>query len=444
MSDELDQPWDELSERAVLGAMLAGGSATDEALGSLDEHDFYLPAHQTLFAVLRDMRTAGQPVGAASAATRLSDLGRLEQVGGVDALAALVSAGAAPSGVSYFIGRVRDGALRRRVIQAGTRIVQLGRTPDANVSASDIAALAMDAAFALGDDGGPRDCCDIHDVSKDMLERLDAIQRGDVEQGVPTGFRRIDDVTGGLQPGQMIVVAARPAMGKSTLALDFARHAALHECVPTVMFSLEMSGEEISQRLFSAETDIPLAAFRHPDTLTPRRWDDINRMYGRLEGAPLWVDDSPDVRLADIRFKCKQLKQAHGLGLVVVDYLQLMSSGRSVENRQQEVSAFSRGFKMLAKELGVPVVVLSQLNRGPEMRGDKKPQLSDLRESGAIEQDADMVFLLHRPDAYDPEDRPGEADVILAKHRNGPTDTFPLAFLGATSRFADMADMAGL
>ena len=297
---------------------------------------------------------------------------------------------------------------------------------------------ALDEAFHIGEDDSSTDYKDIYTVSTDMLDHLDKIQKGEIAEGVHTGFRDIDDVTHGLQPGQMIVVAGRPAMGKSTLGMDFARNAAIHDDQCTVVFSLEMSHEEIAQRLFSAETNIPLNVFRDPSQMTDERWRTVNGFWQKLEDKPLYIDDSANLKVPDIRAKCRRLKETKDLKLVVVDYLQLMSSGRMTENRQQEVSDFSRQFKLLAKELQVPVVILSQLNRNVEMRADKVPQMSDLRESGSIEQDADVVFLVHRPDAYDKEDRPGEADIIMAKHRNGPTETFHLAFLGSNSKFKDM------
>ena len=229
-------------------------------------------------------------------------------------------------------------------------------------------------------------------------------------------------------------------MGKSTLGMDFARHAALHNNMPTVIFSLEMGGHELMQRMFAAETSIRLSAFQHPDRLDDGDWNSLDKLCRQVEKAPLWIDDSAIINMSTIRAKCRALnRKVNGLKLVVIDYLQLMTSGKTVENRQQEVSNFSRQCKMLAKELQCPVVVLSQLNRNAEQRADKRPELSDLRESGSIEQDADMVFLVHRPEYYDKEERPGEADVILAKHRNGPTDTFKLAFMGECSKFADMA-----
>ena len=266
-------------------------------------------------------------------------------------------------------------AILRNVIAAGTKIAQLGYTAEGS-QAEDVVNLAQAEVYEMSTGKVRQDYAPIGTVIADTLDQLDRLQSGEVSRGVPTGFRDIDDVTQGLQPGQMIVVAGRPAMGKSTLGVDFARSAALHHGLTTIIFSLEMSKNELAQRIISAESNIPLAAMRRADDITPERWAILND--------------------------------------------------------------FSRALKLLAKELEVPVVALSQLNRGPEMRQDKKPQLSDLRESGSIEQDADVVFLVHRPDAYDKEDRPGEADIIMAKHRNGPTDTFNLAFLGAYSKFKDM------
>jgi replicative DNA helicase len=237
----------------------------------------------------------------------------------------------------------------------------------------------------------------------------------------------------------MVVIAARPAIGKSTLALDLARAAAVKHRMPTVMFSLEMSRNEITMRLLSAEARVPLHAMR-TGQLGEEDWTRLARRMSEVVDAPLFIDDSPNMSMMEIRAKCRRLKQRHDLRMVIVDYLQLMSSPRRVENRQQEVSDMSRSLKLLAKEIDVPVVAISQLNRGPEQRNDKRPLLSDLRESGSIEQDSDVVILLHREDAYERESpRAGEADLIVAKHRNGPTTTVTVAFQGHYSRFIDMA-----
>ena len=257
--------------------------------------------------------------------------------------------------------------------------------------------------------------------------------------GVPTGFAELDELTNGLHGGQLIIVAARPALGKSTLALDFARAASIKYDMPSIFFSLEMGRSEIAMRLLSAEAAVPLQSMRK-GTLHTEDWTKIASTRGQINDAPLYIDDSPNMTLVEIRAKCRRLKQKVGLKMVIIDYLQLMTSGKKVESRQQEVSEFSRALKLLAKELQVPVIALSQLNRGPEQRSDKMPALSDLRESGSLEQDADMVILLHRDSAYEKEStRPGEADLIVAKHRNGPTKTITVAFQGHFSRFQDMA-----
>ena len=255
---------------------------------------------------------------------------------------------------------------------------------------------------------------------------------------MPTGFAELDELTNGLHAGQMIIVAARPAVGKSTLALDLARSAAVKNGLTTVYFSLEMGKTELVMRLLSAEAGVPLNHIRN-GRMSEDDWQQIVRKTGHVQEAPLFIDDSPNLTMMEIRSKARRLRQRNDLRLVIIDYLQLMSSGRKVESRQLEVSEFSRQIKLLAKELQIPVIALCQLNRGPEQRNDKKPMLSDLRESGSLEQDADVVILLHREDAYDRDSpRAGEADFIVAKHRNGPTATVTTAFQGHYSRFVDM------
>src|SRR6202020_1302361 len=280
----------------------------------------------------------------------------------------------------------------------------------------------------------------LEDLLQPTMDEIDAIaSSGGVSRGVPTGFTELDEVTNGLHPGQMIIVAARPGVGKSTLGLDFMRSCSIKHRLASVIFSLEMSKSEIVMRLLSAEAKIKLADMRS-GRMSDDDWTRLARRMSEISEAPLFIDDSPNLTMMEIRAKARRLKQRADLRLVVVDYLQLMSSGKRVESRQIEVSEFSRSLKLLAKELEVPVIAISQLNRGPEQRTDKKPQLSDLRESGSIEQDADVVILLHREDVYERESpRAGEADLIVAKHRNGPTTTVTVAFQGHYSRFVDMA-----
>ncbi len=270
-----------------------------------------------------------------------------------------------------------------------------------------------------------------------VLDEIEAISNREAGlYGVPTGFADLDDLTTGLHSGQMIIVAARPAMGKSTFALDLCRSASIANNLTSCFFSLEMTRSEITMRLLSAEAKIPLNHIRNGN-MQEGDWDKLARHMGKVSSAPMFIDDSPNMTMMEIRAKARRLKQRHDLKLMVIDYLQLMTSGKKVESRQLEVAEFSRALKLLAKELVVRVIAISQLNGGPEQRTDKRPQMSDLRESGSIEQDADMVILLHR-DRSDPS-REGEADVIVAKHRNGPTANITVAFQGHFSRFVDMA-----
>jgi replicative DNA helicase len=432
-------PHDDDAEMAVLGGMLMSKDAIGEVSQMIEVSDFYQPKHQTIYEAIVTLFSASEPVDAVLVANALLKDGDLEKVGGVDYLHSLVAAVPTAANATYYAQIVHQRAILRNVIAAGTKIAQLGYSAEGS-QAEDVVNLAQSEVYEMSVGKVRQDYEAIGPVVHDALDQLDALQNGTVEKGVPTGFQGIDDETQGLQPGQMIVVAGRPAMGKSTLGVDFARSAALHNNLTTVIFSLEMSKTELAQRIIAAETGVPLVALRRADndSLTAERWNTLNNFWTAMQNAPLFLDDSPNMSLMEIRAKCRRLKQTNDLKLVVIDYLQLMSSGKQEESRQQEVSGFSRALKLLAKELEVPVVALSQLNRGPEMRNDKKPQLSDLRESGSIEQDADVVFLVHRPDFYNEDDRPGEADIILAKHRNGKTGTFPLAFRGDVSRFQDM------
>jgi replicative DNA helicase len=293
--------------------------------------------------------------------------------------------------------------------------------------------------YAVTERRASEDYVHIESLLQATLDEIDKIsQTGGIGTGIPTGFQQLDEITNGLHPGQMVTVAGRPGSGKSTLALDLARSSAVKHGKPTCIFSLEMGKIEIMMRLFSAEAGVALNNMRSGH-MSDQDWTRLARRSSELAEAPLFIDDSPNLTMMEIRAKARRLKQRQDLQMVVIDYLQLMVSGKRVESRQQEVSEFSRAIKLLAKELEVPVICLSQLNRGPEQRTDKRPMLSDLRESGSIEQDSDVVLLVHRPDLYEPEtERAGEADIIIAKHRNGPTATVPVAFQGRYSRFADM------
>jgi replicative DNA helicase len=299
---------------------------------------------------------------------------------------------------------------------------------------------AQAEVYGVTDKRASDDYAPLSAIMESTLDEIEAINNRDGEMiGVPTGFADLDELTNGLHPGQMVIVAGRPAMGKSTLGLDFCRSASIHHNMSSVIFSLEMTRNEITMRLLSAEAKIPLNHMRNGN-MNDDDWTRLARKMGEVSSSPLFIDDSPNMTMMEIRAKARRLKQRHDLRLIVIDYMQLMTSGKKVESRQLEVSEFSRQIKLLAKELEIPVVALSQLNRGAEQRSDKRPMMSDLRESGSLEQDADMVVLLHREDVYEREStRPGEADLIVAKHRNGPTRDITVAFQGHYSRFVDMA-----
>jgi replicative DNA helicase len=391
-----------------------------------------------MFASILDLYGRGEPVDAVTVAAELTKAGELSRVGGAPYLHTLVSMVPTAANAGYYARIVREQAILRRLVEAGTRIVHMGYTGTGDVD--DMVDRAQAEVYDVTDRRSSEDYLPLSSIMGDALSEIEAISNRSGEMvGVPTGFADLDSLTNGLHGGQMIIVAARPSLGKSTLGVDFCRSASIKHGLTSVIFSLEMSRSEIVMRLLSAEAQVPLHHMRS-GSMTDADWNKLAAKMGVVNDAPLFIDDSPNMTLMEIRAKCRRLKQRHDLRLVVVDYLQLMSSGKRVESRQQEVSEFSRSLKLLAKELDVPVVAISQLNRGPEQRTDKRPMLSDLRESGSLEQDADMVVLLHREDAYERESpRAGEADFIVAKHRNGPTATVTVAFQGHYSRFVDMA-----
>jgi len=432
-------PQDLAAEQCVLGGMLLSKDAIADVVEVLRPGDFYKPAHQTVYDAVLDLYGRGEPADPVTVSAELTRRGEIGRIGGAPYLHTLMSSVPTAANAGYYALIVRERAVLRRLVEAGTKIVQMGYGQDGG-DADDIVDRAQAELYAVTERRTGDDYMPLSDLMQPTLDEIDAISsRGGAMVGVPTGFADMDRLTNGLHGGQLVVVAARPAMGKSTLGLDFCRAASIRHRLTSVIFSLEMGRNEITMRLLSAEARVALHAMRS-GTLSEDDWTKIARTMSSVEQAPLFIDDSPNMSMMEIRAKCRRLKQRHDLRLVVVDYLQLMSSGKRIESRQQEVAEFSRSLKLLAKELDVPVVAISQLNRGPEQRTDKRPLLSDLRESGAIEQDADMVVLLHREDAYEREsERAGEADLIVAKHRNGPTANIVVAFQGHYSRFVDMA-----
>jgi replicative DNA helicase len=589
---ERTPPHDVAAEQCALGGMLLSKDAISDVIEVIRPTDHYRPAHQLIHEAILDLYGRGEPADAITVANELTRRGEIARVGGGVYLHTLIASVPTAANAGYYARIVRERAILRRLVEAGTRIVQFGYAGDSD--ADEMVDRAQAEVYAVTDRRTSEDYHSLSEIMPGALDEIEAIgSRGGVLTGVPTGFSDLDALTNGLHPGQMVVIAARPAVGKalalgtplptpmgwttmgevtvgdqligadgkptsvvaatdvlhgrpcyevefsdgdvivadenhqwltwtsrardhdggpavvttsqlartlrepvdnqapnhaialtgtadvaewryvidvrpvpsrpvrcvqvdsddhlylagrgmvpthnSTLALDFARAAAIRHGMATVVFSLEMGRNEITMRLLSAEARVPMHTMR-TGQMNDDDWARLARRMSEVADAPLFIDDSPNMSLMEIRAKCRRLKQRHDLKFVIIDYLQLMSSPKRVENRQQEVSEMSRSLKLLAKELEVPLIALSQLNRGPEQRTDKKPLLSDLRESGSIEQDADVVILLHREDAYEKESpRAGEADLIVAKHRNGPTATVTVAFQGHYSRFVDMA-----
>ena len=434
-------PHDDVAEQSVLGGMLLSKDAIADVVESLRASDFYKPAHETIYEAILSLYGHGSPADAITVADELKKRGELTRVGGASYIHTLIASVPTAANAQYYAEIVKEHAIMRRLIEAGTKIAQLGYANETEVDT--LVDQAQAEIYAVTDDNAKEDYVSFSDALEETINEIDAnSNRPDGVYGVPTDFIEFDELTGGLHGGQMIVIAARPGVGKSTLALDIARSASIHHQMTTVFFSLEMSRTELAMRILSAEGKIPMSELKKGD-LGTEGWTNLANLQGRIDSAPLFIDVSPKMTLMEIRAKCRRLKQRNDLKLVVLDYLQLMSSGKKVESRQQEVSEFSRSLKLLAKELDVPVIALSQLNRGSEQRTDKRPMVSDLRESGSIEQDADMVILLHREDMYNLDSqRVGEADMIIAKHRGGPTRTIPLAFSGKYSRFNNMANEA--
>ncbi|CAN2230355.1 DnaB Replicative DNA helicase [Candidatus Nanopelagicaceae bacterium] len=437
---ERTPPQDLIAEQSVLGGMLLSKDAIADVLEILRERDFYRPAHELIYDAILDLYGRGEPADAVTVSAELTKRGDIARAGGAPYLHTLISSVPTAANASYYAKIVREHAIMRRLVEAGTKIVQLGYNVEGEVD--DAVDQAQAEVYAVTERRTSEDYVQLATLLPEALDEIEAIQKGTGVEGVMSGFRDLDLLTHGFHPGNMIILAARPAVGKSTLGLDIARHASIHDGKTSVIFSLEMSRSEITMRMLSAEARVGLNNIR-AGQLSDEEWSKLARRMGEISAAPLFIDDSPNLSMMEIRAKARRLKQRHDLKLIVIDYLQLMTSGKRVENRQQEVSEFSRHLKLMAKELNVPVIAISQLNRSPEQRSDKKPMLSDLRESGSIEQDADVVILLHRDDMYDSQNRSGEADLIVAKHRNGQTKTITVAAQLHFARFADMAPSAG-
>ena len=435
------------AEESVLGAMMVSEATIEPVL--LDVHlrvdDFYRDRHRTIYEAIIGLHENADPVDVLTVSEALAQRGLLDEVGGRDIVASLAAKVPAPGSAKHYAQIVKQNSLLRRLDATAKRIQQSIVERDGEPRA--LVENAERLLFQVANQEQADDFREIGDILHDEIDKLEALANGSSEiTGTPSGFRDLDDKTGGFQPGNLIVIAARPAMGKSTLVCDFAQNVAMKHQQPVALFSLEMSEMELAHRFIGSQSRISSDRLRK-GKVASKDWPKVVKACNQLESAPLWIDDSSDLGLLELRAKARRLhaqergRGNEGLGLVIVDYLQLMRSDDPRANRVEQVAQFSRGLKILARELNVPVVGISQLSRAPEQRPDKRPILSDLRESGAIEQDADLVGFLYRDEYYNQEasEDPGGAELILAKHRNGPVGTIRLVFLEHYPKFADRA-----
>lgn len=426
------------AEQAVLGAILLEGDALITVMERIAAADFYKAAHQRIFEAMVEVSEEQEPVDLVTVTARLQDKKQIEEVGGVSYLSQLANAVPTAANVDYYAQIVEEKSLLRRLIRTATQIVSDGyaSTDDIGDMLSDAEHRILEIANRRSDSG----FVPIRDVLMDVFERVEFLHqnKGGIT-GIPSGFEELDKMTSGFQKNDLIIVAARPSVGKTAFALNVAQNVGVRAKETVAIFSLEMSAAQLVQRIICAEANVDAGRMR-TGFLEESDWHKMTMAISALSTAEIYIDDSPMLTVADIRAKCRRLKKEKGLGLVIIDYLQLIQGrGKASENRQQEVSEISRSLKAIARELEVPVIALSQLSRGVEQRQDKRPMMSDLRDSGSIEQDADIVAFLYRDDYYDKEsEKQNIIEIIIAKQRNGPVGTVELVFLKNYNKFVNL------
>jgi len=428
------------AETSVLGAVLLENEALNRVLEILKEDDFYRDAHRRIFSAILHLYEHSEPVDLITLSEVLKTRGHLDDLGGVEYLNSLVNAVPTAANISYYAKIIKEKAILRKLINRATEIVSLGYTNSGDVD--EFIDQAERTIFEISEDRVRPSFYPIKDLIKSSFKTIEQLyEKRQLITGVPTGFQKLDELTSGLQPSDLIIIAGRPSMGKTAFALNIAQNAAVQAAIPAAIFSLEMSKEQLALRMLCSEAKVDAHRLRG-GFLSETDWPKLTRAAGFLSEAPLFIDDTPGISALEMRAKTRRLKIEHNLGLVIVDYLQLMRGRASADSREQEISDISRSLKALAKELSIPVIALSQLNRRVEERGDKRPQLSDLRESGAIEQDADVILFLYRDEVYNKsEENKGKAEIIIGKQRNGPTDKVDLTFLDKYTRFENLSGM---
>ncbi len=431
------------AEQAVLGGLLLDTNAWDQVADAINEQDFYRPDHRLIFEAIGALAGAGKPCDVVTVSEQLERTGKLEDVGGLAYLSSLARDTPTAANVRAYADIVRERSLLRQLIRAGTDIASAVFNNDGE-TARELVDRAEQKVFEIAEQGfrGRQGVVAVRSLLPQIIDQIDEWHANpDKLRGLPTGFTDFDKITGGLRPGDLVIVAGRPSMGKTTLAVNMAEYAAVHQGTKAsvAIFSMEMPSEQVITRMLSSLGGVPLGSLRS-GRISDDDWVRITSATSQLSEAKIFVDETPALTPTELRARARRVKREHGLDLVLVDYLQLMTVPGTKENRATEIGEISRGLKVLAKELAVPVIALSQLNRAVEQREHKKPVMSDLRESGAIEQDADMILLIYREEVYDKNTtKKGIAEIELVKHRNGEIGTFLLTFQGQYTRFANYA-----
>jgi replicative DNA helicase len=431
------------AERSLLGSVLLDNDVLHEIVPMLGVPDFYRDVHQTIYHAIRDMYDLGKGIDAVTLADELIRRDQFDKIGGDETLREIVDSVPHAANAKYYAGIVREKAIGRQLIDSATEIIRDGYSNQ--YTAQELLESAERKVFAIAEEQIQGDTLDLKDVITQAMDRIAerASSGGHAVTGVASGLVDLDDITGGFQPGQLVILAARPSMGKTAMALNICDHAAIVQKTSVLCVSLEMGHLEIAERLLCARSGIDGYKLRTGMGLGNREMTQLAKAFSELsKGGPIFIDDTPARNMLQITASARRLKLRSKIGLIVVDYIQLVDSEDSRDSRQEQIAKISRRLKTLARELELPVIALSQLNRAVESREDRRPRMADLRESGAIEQDADIVLLLHRPDYYDANDQPGIAELIVAKNRNGRTGNVKLTFLKSSTRFENLATVA--
>jgi replicative DNA helicase len=429
------------AEVSVLGGILLENEALSRVLEVLGEGDFYRESHRKIFSAILELFERNEPSDLITLSEILKKRAALDEVGGIEYLNSLVNSVPTAANITYYAKIIKEKSILRKLIHRATEIISQGYADTGNVD--DFLDRAEHSIFEISEDRVHPSFYPIKDIIKSSFKTIEKLyEKRQLITGVPTGFTRLDELTSGLQPSDLIIVAGRPSMGKTAFALNIAQHAAIEARVPAAVFSLEMAKEQLALRMLCSEAKVDAHRLRG-GFLSESDWPKLTRAAGNLSEAPIFIDDTAGLTVLEMRAKSRRLRAEQNLGLIIVDYLQLMRGRADSDTREQEISDISRSLKALAKELNVPVVALSQLNRRVEERGDKHPQLADLRESGAIEQDADVIIFLYRDEVYSKsEENKGKAEVIIGKQRNGPTDRFELVFLDKYTSFENLSSIS--